>query len=174
MARRIFALGALALGLVFAASPAAAQVNRFNYAVGAFGGIGGSPETDEFGEASFQGLFAVDIAHRTWFTVRAGQLEIDDTDETRAGDLSYLTLTGEYRMPTDFYESGLFLGLGFYDVESDDGVVTDDALGVTLGVTGDFQLTPRWSIVVELSGHWADLDDVQGFIMGHGGVVFRF
>jgi hypothetical protein len=41
-------------------------------------------------------------------------------------------------------------------------------------VTGDFRLTDRFSIVIELSGHYTDLDAADLLAMGHAGVAFRF
>lgn len=167
-----FALAVVALLWCFSAGDASAQTYPFT--LGLSGGIGGSTEASEFGEASIQGFFAMDIAQRTLFEVRVGQLGIGASDETVEGDLSYLTLTADYRLPADFYESGLFLGLGYYDFSSDSGFFDESALGLTAGVLGDFRLTDRWSILAELSGHFADLDQSQFFLMGHAGIAFHF
>ncbi|MEM9554151.1 MAG: hypothetical protein AAGC60_07820 [Acidobacteriota bacterium] len=170
--RRVLPFALALVALLCSAGQAAAQDSMFT--LGLYAGLGGAAEADAFGEASIQGLFSLNIAQRTDFEVRVGQLGVSASDETVEGDLTYVTFTTDYRLPADFYESGLFLGLGFYDFSSDSGFADDDALGLTLGVLGDFRLVEQWSLLVELSGHYADLDQTQFFLMAHVGVGFHF
>lgn len=168
-------LVALALGLV--PSTSLAQ-SRYAFTVGLMGGLGGStdaePDTD-LNNFGLQALFAMDLDIHTMFSVRAGQLDLEtDAGELYDTELAYVTLSGEYRMTAGFYESGLFLGLGYYDLNGAPLVPGDSALGLTLGTTGDFRLTDRFSLLVEIAGHYADLDHAQFFLHGHAGVAFHF
>jgi hypothetical protein len=66
--------------------------------------------------------------------------------------------------------------LGWYALDDDElpEFPSQDAVGLALGVTGDFRLAERFSILLELSGHYTDLDDADLLAMGHVGVAFRF
>lgn len=157
--------------------PGTAQAQDSRFTVGLFGGVGGSPDTDSFTEPSFQILGAMDWAPRTHVQLRLGQL--DTAFEAAGGgtydaDLRYITVGTEYRVNADYYESGLVIGLGYYDLDGPIATLDDDTFGLNLGVTGDFEVSPRWSVLVELTGHFADFEDAQIFIMGHVGVGFRF
>ncbi|MCP4656740.1 MAG: hypothetical protein GY856_15110 [bacterium] len=168
-------LVALALGLVPGSSFAQ---SRYPYTVGLMGGLGGATDANPdtgLDNVGWQALFAMDIDVRTLFSVRAGQLDLEtDAGELYDGELSYVTLSGEYRMTAGFYESGLFLGLGYYNRGGAPLGPDDSALGLTLGSTGDFRLSDRFSLLVELAGHYADLDQAQFFLHGHVGVAFHF
>ena len=48
------------------------------------------------------------------------------------------------------------------------------AAGIGILETGDFRINDRWSVLVEFSGHYADMDYAQIFVMGHIGVGFHF
>lgn len=146
-----------------------------DYAVALLIGFGGSAESEPdtgIDNFSLEGLFSYKIDRSTLFRARVGQLDLET--DFGSSELSYLTLGGEYLIPTANYTSGLFLGLGFYDVTDGGGFVDDTALGLTMGVTGDFKLNDRFSVLVELSGHYADLDSSQFFAAGHVGLVFHF
>ena len=63
------------------------------------------------------------------------------------------SIAGEYRFRQPSYDFGIYLGLGGYELAGDDffeGEVDDRGLGLALGFTGDFDLTRRLSVVVEL------------------------
>ncbi|MEM9594438.1 MAG: hypothetical protein AAGD06_09250 [Acidobacteriota bacterium] len=173
--RRIRCLSTvIALLLCTLTLPASAAAGD-DFTIALMGGTGGSPDSDGFGNTSVQALFAMDLAVRTRFVLRAGQMDLDleQGDFTRGFDLTYVTASTEYQMPSSFYESGLFIGIGFYDLEPDFGE-GENAVGLNLGVTGDFTLTDRWSILAEFSAHWADLDAENFFFLGHVGVAFHF
>ncbi len=178
MPHRRHVIPALAAFLLLALLPAAASAQQpSTYAVGlslGLGGASGSERSTGYDNLGFQAFFSVEIQSRTRFVTRLGQLGLDSKDSTVDADLTYLTLAGEYAFNAGSYESGLFLGLGFYDLSSNFGGGDDSALGLTLGTNGDFRLTDHLSLNVELSAHWADLDDAEFFIMGHAGVAYHF
>ena len=156
------------------ALPSQAQ-NLNTYSVGLMLGLGGSAEStpdtgvDNF---TFEGFFSYKLDRDSLFRVRVGQMDLEtDIGET---ELNYVTLSGEYLISAGSYESGLFLGLGFYDVGSGAGFLDDNALGLTLGVTGDFFLTDNFSALVQFSGHYADFDGTQFFVAGHVGLAYHF
>lgn len=167
----------LVLLLLVALAPLSASAQSpYNYSVALMGGLGGSSDADDSNLDNFgwQARFAMELELHTLFSVRAGQLALDTDSALFDSDLSYLTVAGEYRFPAGFYESGLFLGLGAYDLTGDLLVEDETAIGLTLGTSGDFRVTDRVTVIVEFSGHYADLDYAQIFLMGHAGVSFRF
>lgn len=159
--------------LTLALAPATALAQTpYTYTVGLMAGLGGSPEDqpdvglDNFG---WQALFEMSIDSTTHWGARAGELALDGGGFN--ADLRYLTLAGEYSFADRLLDSGLYLGLGYYDLDAGGG---DSALGVVLGVTGDVHLSDRFTLMLELSGHYADLDATQFFAMAHVGVGYRF
>ena len=147
------------------------------YTIGLMAGLGGStedePDTDldNFG---WQGLFDMKIDSATSWGVRLGQLSLDTDDSAFDSDLNYLTVAGEYRFSDSLLDSGLYLGLGVYDFDGEGALGSDTALGLALGVTGNVGITERFSVLIELSGHYADLDQTQFFLMGHVGLGYHF
>lgn len=164
-------LAVMALGM----SPKAEAESGYDFSLGVLGGFGGTEDTDSYTEQSFQIFGAMELYPRTFFTVRYGQLALDqDSGSLPEGDLSFLSVATEYRYPAGFYSSGLFIGLGYYDLQSDNGFFDESAFGLNLGVTGDIPITPHWSVMLEFSGHYADLESTQLLLMGHAGIVFHF
>ena len=164
----------LALGFFPASS--AAQ-NQFNYSVGLLFGLGGSPDADpdtDFDNFGFEAYFSMETELRTKFVVRAGQLGLESEGAFVDADLSYLTLSGEYDFSRGSYKSGLFLGVGAYDLSANRGVADESALGLTLGTTGDIRINDRLSVIVQFTGHYVDIDFAQFFVTGHAGLAFHF
>lgn len=162
----------LLLGLLPAVSSAQ---QPSTHVVGLAVGLGGATSADPstgYDNTGFQAFFSMEVQTRTRFVTRLGRLALDSKDSTVDADLTYLTLAGEYSFNAGTYDSGLFLGLGFYDLSSnrDD----DSALGLTVGTNGDFRLTNRLSLNIELAGHWADLDYAQFFVTALAGVAYHF
>lgn len=177
---RLLRLGLLAALLLL---PGAARAQElYTFTAGLMGGIGGSVDAepgDDLGNTGFQLNLAMVTEPRTHVGFRLGQLALDSEDRFGSltdAELSYVTVAGEYRFPQSYYESGLYLGLGGYRLEGNRGSrgEQDTALGLTLGVTGEFRVTPWLGVLIELSGHYADLDEAQFFGMGHGGVAIHF
>ena len=137
---------------------------------------------DDRFDFGYQLFFGMEVRRGVMFATRFGQMDVQIASPNRLAlfgspvdsELTYLTLAGEYRLPAGSYQSGLFLGAGYYSVDGQDVFDDDSGLGLTVGVDGDFRINDRWSILVEFSGHYADLDYAQFFIMGHAGIGFRF
>jgi hypothetical protein len=163
---------------------AARAQDKYPYRASAFIGLGGpissgDDDSSSLDNSSYQLGFSWISDTDILVGVRYGQVDFGDDEGIggRSGsDLTYATIGGEYLFNEGYYTSGVYLGLGWYDVGEDDlGVIeSDSAIGFALGLTGDFQLTQRFSILVELSGHYTDLDDADLLAMGHAGVAFRF
>lgn len=156
--------------------PAAGSAQDFT--IGLMGGIGGATDAEPdtgFDNTGFQLLFAMETDLSTRFSARLGQLDLDSSDnDFFQADLSYLTLSGEYMQAADYYESGLFVGLGYYQIDGNLFTPDDDSLGLNVGASGDFRITDRFSVLAEFSIHYADLEIAQFFAMAHIGVGFRF
>lgn len=158
--------------VALAAVPAQAQ----GYHLGVLGGVGGAIDGDPFDHAALEAQFGYQRGLRDLVMVRVGQLDFDASDDVFAvdGELTWLTLTSEYRLPEDFYVSGIFLGLGYYQLRNDFGLGDDEGIGVTFGVNGEFPITDHWGLLVQLTGHWADLEGEQYWTTAMGGITFSF
>ena len=177
----IIALGAAAA--LAASAPAAAQ-ELYTFTLGAFGGLGGSIDADVgdgLDGSGFQLGASMVTEPRTRVALRAGRLGLADGEQFETlldAELSYVTLAGEYRFTESYYSPWAYIGLGAYRVEGDDlfagGDADDTAVGLALGLTGEFTITRRLDFVAEVSGHYADFDDASIFAMGHAGLAFHF
>lgn len=190
--QRSLVLSALViLGLVLLPGSSSAQIG-YRYAVGFMGGFGGAFASepgsttvdeifirdDQF-DLGFQLLFNMEIRRGTNFGIRIGQVDVEiDNVGFFVGpvesDLTYATAVGEYRLSEGAYLSGFYFGLGFYSIDGQSIFEDDTGLGLNVGTTGDFRLNDRWSFLLEFSGHYADLEYAQFFVMGHAGLGFRF
>ncbi|MEM7582484.1 MAG: hypothetical protein AAF560_03815 [Acidobacteriota bacterium] len=133
---------------------------------------------DQF-DFGFQLNFNMEVDRGTLFGVRLGQFDVELANngllaQPVESELTYVTLAGEYRIPASFYQSGFFAGLGYYAIDGQ-GIFEDDtALGVSVGTTGDFKITDRLSLMVEITANYADLDYAQFFVIGNAGLAFHF
>ena len=167
------------LGLLLAVLWPAASLaqSAHTYTVGLAAGLDGSSEDEldfDLTNFSWQAIFSMRIEPSTQWGVRVGQVDLDSGVDVFDSELNYLTLSGEYLFADRFYESGLYLGLGYYDFAGGPALGDDNALGGVVGVTAGFELTPRFSLQTELSVHYADLDHAQFFVLGHVGIGYRF
>lgn len=167
--------GCLVLFLVaglYAAPPAEAE----NYYLGLLGGVGGAVDGDPFDHSAFEAQFGYKRDLRDLVMIRFGQLDLSADDDLFAvdGELTWLTLSSEYRLPEEFYLSGVFVGLGYYQRRNDFGLGDDEGIGVTFGIDGEFAITDRFGFLVQLTGHWADIDGEQFWTTALGGVTFSF
>ena len=171
----------LAVGGLVAAPASAVEPYLFTF--GALGGLGGPLDAGEpdpgLSNRALQLQIGLVTEDHTLLQLRLGRLELADEDRLggfTAPELTYATLAGEYRFSRRWYESGIFLGLGGYRVRGDRGFETDDetALGATLGVTADVELNRWLSLVGELTGHYALLDEETMFATAMGGLAVRF
>jgi hypothetical protein len=165
-------------------APQARAQELYTFTVSALAGIGGSVDADPgdgLEDTVFQLGASMVTEPRTRVAVRAGELGLGGGDDfgplTDAG-LTYLNIAGEYHFYDSYYSPWVYLGLGGYRLEGDrraDGATVDDtALGLAVGLVGEFNLTRRLDVLVELTGHWADFDDAQVFATGQAGLAFHF
>lgn len=175
----------LMLAMICSTLPASAQNTGFS--LGLLGGVGGSPDSESYSGASFQVVAAWEWRLRTLAQLRIGQIDLDLTTDVGGveigADLTFIGLSTEYRYHVDYYDAGYIIGIGLYNLETDAafvpgvgvlGATDDDAVGIHLGVSGQFRLGTRWSIPVELMGHYADFDAAQVFITAQAGLAIRF
>ena len=142
------------------ALPGSALAQDSGFTLALMGGVGGSPDSDGYSDGNIQLLGA-------YTELRVGRLDLSASDQIPDSELTYLALGTDYRIDADYYSSGLVLGIGYYQLESDSGFFDEDGLGLHVGVLGDFQLTDRWTLL-------ADLDAAQIFLIANIGIGFRF
>lgn len=172
---------AVLLSPALISSPAAAS-ELYNFTASVFGTVGGAldvaGEDPGLGQTGFQLGFSWLTQPKTEVGVRLGQVSMNGEQIEGLFDpeLQYVTIGGEYKYQEAYYRSGLYLGLGLYSIDGiAGGLPTDDSsIGLTLGVTGEFPINSRFSIVGEVSAHYADLLYAQFFGFGHLGVAFHF
>jgi len=186
---RIIPVAALFLVASFVI-PHSVAAQDYTFSVNGLLGFGGSiDETGPgFGNLNWQLGFSNAIEKRTHFGIRVGGLEFGSSDQLgdlTNPDLKYVTLAGEYRErsasgSSRFMESGVFLGLGYFQLNGDsveDGrSESQKSLGLTVGVTGDLPLNRRRNLAlrIEVQGHWTDLDAASLFAMAQAGIAYRF
>ena len=144
-------------------------------------GFGGSFDQDQSGlsNSGYQLGLSLGVARRTKVGVRFGEIgygggELIST--IASPTFSYVTVGGEYTFSERYYESGIYLALGAYRLE---GLVggqpfDDSTVGLALGVTGEFEITRRFGMVLEAAGHVADFGPARYFITFHGGLAYHF
>ena len=119
-------------------------------------------------------------APRTLVVVRAGRLSIDGDpafERFASADLEYVNIAGEYRFAQPTYDFGTYLGIGGYRMSGDlfaGGEDSESDLGFVIGLTGDFDMTRNLSVIGEVSGHYAFLDDANIFAMANIGLAVHF
>lgn len=182
--RTIGWLAVLAMGLLVAVPAQAADPDLFS--IGLLGGAGGPLDADPpdpgLSHRSLEFQLGIVTEPRTLLQVRLGRIDFDSADQL--GDffdpqLEYATISGEYRFYRNWYDSGIFLGIGGYRLSGLAGGPTgadddDTALGVTGGVTGEFELTRRFALLGQLSAHYVDFDESPLFASGLAGVAVKF
>ncbi len=177
----ILSIPAAAVVAALAAAPAPAQ-EHYSFTASLLGGIGGSLDENDagYGNPNLQLGFSTVTTDRVHVGLRIGELSFDADEPVgrlRDASLTYLTVAGEYRYPEALYDSGVFLGLGLYDLEgavAGGGVSSEMSLGLTGGATGDWDLSRRFSIVAELSAHLVDSDEARIFLQLQAGVAYHF
>jgi hypothetical protein len=179
--KRPFAVAVLVAAALLPA-PLAAQ-DDYTFTAGLLGGFGGSFDDSSDADLDHRAVEAavgMVTNDRTLTMVRFGQLEFDsdlEVEGLRDAELTFLTIAGEYRFRQPSYDFGIYLGLGGYELAGEDffaGEVDDRGLGLALGFTGDFDLTRRLSVVVELSAHYAFLDRADLYGLALGGLAVHF
>lgn len=175
--RSASAVAVLVVGWLWAL-PAAADdhLKRVSGLVGLGGSADGDPE-DGVDHPTFQLGFSFEVERDLLVGVRAGRLHVggEGFGPRRDPELTYATVAGEYLFSEGYYQSGVYLGLGLYRLDDGgSGVKAESSPGINLGLTGDFELNDRFSLLVELSGHYADLGGANFFTLFHAGVGYSF
>ena len=173
------AVAVLAAALMLSV-PATAQ-DPYNYTASLSVLVGGPLDASEpdpgLGNAGFQAAFSFISAPRTHVGIRLGRVGFsEELSNLRDPDLTFVNVGGEYRYQESYYQSGLFLGLGVYQLEGDTENGSDDrtAIGVALGATGDFPITRKLSFIADVSVHWADLGEASFFAFVNLGLGYHF
>ena len=182
MSRRLALAGVLALAL--AAAPAASAIEPYLFTVSGMLGFGGSQDADPgdgFGNAAYQAGFSFVTETRTRVALRLGGMELGDGGDfggLRDAGLSYATVSGEYRFPESYYDTWISFGLGAYKLDGDRRFAGADdsetAIGLSIGLNGEFRIVRDLDFVVEVSGHYADFEDAQLFGNALAGVAWHF
>jgi hypothetical protein len=176
-------LGAVALTVGLAASPARA-VEPYLVTVGLLGGVGGPLDADDPDPGTTQPALELQVGYitepRTILALRVGRLDFGSDDQlgnTFDPQLSYITLAGEYRLYRNWYDSGLFLGLGNYRLTGEDAAGRDrheSSWGVIGGATAEFEMARHVSLLTQLTGHYADVEGAQLFATVMAGFNVKF
>lgn len=173
----ILLLMASSAALSAQAEPEELRIHRVGFTLGlatSFGNDGGS---ESFDNLNYELNYRFLVERDTLVGIRAGQMNFDNGVGARSqGDISYVTVAGEYLINEGYYESGLFLGLGFYGINGDPATAQDsaNAVGLTAGVTGDFKVAPAAAVLVQLVVHWTGLSDVDFIASLSAGMSFHF
>jgi hypothetical protein len=156
--------------------------DHYTYTLSGMAGIGGSLDADDsnLGNQSFGLGLSLLREDRVHIGMRVAQVEFNSEDligDFHDATLQYLTAGGEYRFLESFYESGLFIGLGLYELEGldADGLQQSETnVGFVIGVTGEFEINRRFGFLVEFMGHVTELDNASLFATGHAGFAVHF
>ena len=181
--KTLLLLSAFALVAVAAPLAAAEQQESYTFTLGLLGGVGGALDADPdpgLGQTSWALSAGMVTAPRTLVVVRAGRLSIEGDpafERFAKADLEYLNIAGEYRFAQPTYDFGTYLGLGYYRMDGElllGGDAQENALGIVLGLTGDFDITRYLSFVGEISGHYVFSSDAKIFAMANVGLAVHF
>ena len=159
--------------LLLAGAGAATAQERYSYTVTLGPSIGGS-FSEGTDNAGVQAGFSWRTQPRTAVGIRFGSIGLsgDQVGSIVSPTFRYATIAGEYRFQELYYQSGVFFGLGLYQLGN--GEDSEEGPGLTLGVSGDFPINKRLSVVIELSGHYADIDAASTYAGAHVGLAYRF
>jgi hypothetical protein len=181
--KRISRLVLIVVMVLPVVAPAASLAqDHYTYTLSGLGGLGGSVDADDasLGNQSFGLGLSLLREDRVHIGLRLVQVDFDSQDQVgnwHDVSLEYLTAGGEYRFLESFYESGLFMGLGVYELEGRDAdglQQSETSVGFVLGVTGEFEINRRFGFLVEFMGHVTDLEESNIFATGHAGLAVHF
>jgi hypothetical protein len=183
---RLPAIPALLL-LLLVATPLAAQTpatDRRAFGIGASIGLINDVtedfDFDNFESPEFEGWIEYRLIDRTILRGSYGSVqplgEIPEPPPAAPGNLvqrvTYWTIGTEYLFWEGDYISGVFGGVGLYEVDAQH--TEEDTWGWHLGVSGDLVLTGGLSLIGRLSYHWVDSDVKVRFIKADAGLTYRF
>ncbi len=177
----VAALGAA----LFLAPPRAAPAQDYTWTLAFMGGVGSALSESGGAEPGYQVGFGLQFEQQANLWLHVGQLDFETGSGVGAltdGTIDYVNVGGEYQFAESFYDSGLFIGLGAYDLESrrilPDGLLapadSETVLGLVIGATGEFKITPNFVFLAEITGHILDADDLRVLGTAHAGLAFHF
>ena len=165
-----------------AAGSAGAQ-ERGLFTVSALGGLTGAFDSKgerTFDHSALQLGFGVLTDDLTWTTLRVGRLDLDD-EEIASGrsstEIEFATIAGEYRFRQAAYDFGIFVGVGGYRLDADllvGGQEREEAVGITAGLAGDFDFSPRLSFIAEIDFHYVFFDETNSYGSALAGLAVHF
>jgi hypothetical protein len=89
------------------------------------------------------------------------------------GEVTHVEALVEYEFDEPFGSSGLFAGLGFYQLAAEEEE-SRTTWGFTAGVNADFPITRRYGAVVEAAYHWTRTDFDPRYLTVSGGLRVSF
>lgn len=157
--------------------------DRGNFTVAALAGLSGAFDSEggkTFDHSASELVLSMRTDSRVWTSLRFGKLALDD-EELAVGRLDsrveFLTIAGESRFRQAAYDFGVLFGLGRYQLDAEllaGGRETEEALGITLGFTGDFDLTRRISVVAEITTHYVFFRETNFYGSALAGLAVHF
>lgn len=119
-------------------------------------------------------FYRVPLDRGTNLTLKYGALESDLEIEgvKDEGDLQYLDLIVSYEFDETFGRSAMFAGIGMYRQEIAD--LDESDYGFVAGVNATFPVSRRFSLLTELSYHYAHFEADTSFLILTGGFQFNF
>jgi hypothetical protein len=184
--RRVRTIGWLAMAAMGLLAGPARAADPFLLSVAVLGGAGGPLDADPpdpgVGQRSLELQLGLVTEPRTLVQLRLGRIDFaadDQLGDVLDPQLEYATIAGEYRFYRNWYDSGIFLGLGGYRLSGIVGGPTgseddDTAIGLTGGVTGEFEITRHLGLLGQISAHYVDLDQSQLFANALAGLAVKF
>jgi hypothetical protein len=172
--------------LLLAAAPAFAQANELGVAVGVVDRVASKADENaglkrhdlKLAAAVKEAWFAVQLDPGTRFKLKAGRIDSQTvfiTNEGRTrfpGHTHYVDGLVDYRFSEPYGSTGIFGGIGAYRQHG--AGHTETAYGFSVGVNGDFPLSPRYGIVVEAAYHWTHFQTRPQFLTATGGLRVAF
>ena len=187
LTRAAFLVALALVATLFLPSQAAEAQESYTFTLSALGGVGGATNADKgdgIDNSGYQLGFALVTQPKTHVGLRLGSLDLASDEGFGGGgaftdvDLTYATLSGEYRYSYEWYESGVYFGLGAYNLQGLsllDGTNFDTtSIGLVIGLTGEFNLSRHLGVLVEFAGHFTDLNEASTFITANAGIAFHF
>lgn len=153
-------LVSLTILLLGAGARAEAQ-EPYLFRLALLGGVGAALDADRnnsFEQSALGVALGMVTNERTQVALRLGRIEFDRRlGRLDGARLDYGLVGGEYRFDQSYYDFGISLGLGGYRLQGQDrGQARDTtALGLGLGLVGDFDVHRHLAITAEASVHYA-------------------
>lgn len=155
-----------------ALNPTPVQAQDYTWTLSLLGGVGSPLREGGGAEGGYQVGFGLQFEPGANVWLHAGQLDFDtgsSVGDLTNGSITYVNIGGEYQFNENYYDSGIFIGLGAYDLESRlvlaEGVLaptsSDTVIGLVLGATGEFKITPSFIFLVEITAHILDSPNVR-------------